>query len=272
MARSANPPETAATRLRGLVPAAVLVLATLSAPASAGAQPAPGPAAPAATPEPGLAAVPEIVIDGSLQNTQQLPLVLDAIKGRLCPCFDWRVQDDRLVNEGRVNEGGGEGMIDSFCECYGQHTVGCNLILDLVGDEEEVTIGDEANAGSSYWISAGPQGAAARTLKLNVQNQQEVPTTDDQQEQSRAERLAHELVHAHHHLNDNVPRVNPNQELSEENYDRVTEERNATRGTNRIREEIGEDERTEYGLGDGAIQIDTGAADPHLDTGQRFCD
>lgn len=268
MPRASSLVEDTRRSIAGLAAGAVL----LTVAAGASAQPTPGSAHRDVAKELREAALPEIVIDGSIQDPRKLPLVLDAIKGRLCPCFQWRVEEGQIVNGGRVNEGGREQMIPSYCECYRQHTVGCNLILDLVGDDEEITIGDEANAGSSYWIRAGPQGNNARTLKLNLDKEQQVPTTDGSQEQSRAERLAHELVHAHHHLNDNVARDDPNEQLTENNYDRAGEERNATRGTNQIREEIGEDERTEYGLGGGSLHIDPEAADPHLDDSQRFCD
>lgn len=173
----------------------------------------------------------------------------------LCPCFAWTVESGELKVDSIPF---GEDEKEELCDCFRNHTVGCNLLDDLVRSDSTVMVSKTTDGNSQ-------DGDPGITVDWNPDDSVEVETSDGKHHDKPPINLGHELIHAHHEANGNdrtdagVPGG-----LSDEEVE-------STKGENQIRDELGLPDRTEY----GSNAVDTTQKDTTLDasmTRWEMCD
>jgi hypothetical protein len=140
----------------------------------------------------------------------------------ICPCYNPTVNDDNTIGFTPLTGSDNQGN-DLFCPCYCDHRAGCNLLLDLVTENQETTI--KSGHANEY----DPDD---HEVTWNRRATPEVPIEDGAGDEQDAETptaitLGHELIHAVH----DAKGTRSDNEFEEES--------NTVRGENELRDETG---------------------------------
>lgn len=199
--------------------------------------------------------------------------VIDALE-EICPCHTYdkdevgREDGEKLY---RITIESGSPEAEAFCDCYCSHRAGCNLVRDIVTNESWDT---------SIWKCEGDGNRHGRIPNGRDTFRSVIDWNPDRKWRRRGERgkdrrpasigLAHELVHAHNnhsgrHMGEEV----------DEDSGLETEEINATRGENQIRDEYRREfPRKSRRMDDPRDDYDgkevPNPREPHLDGSDRY--
>lgn len=178
----------------------------------------------------------------------------DALK-ELCPCFDWFFQNDQIFRDWPDDRKRSE-----LCDCVEEYDVGCNLVDELMVHDDTLRVVNTGN-GNSADPSPSDGPPPDIDVKWNPDDKKGGKHSGGNRNRPPSVGLAHELIHALHELDDELPRTGSG------SIDKSQEEVNTTRGENQIRQEQDEPSRVSY----GSTNIDSTKTDDNLTTGtERF--